>query len=107
MRIFAPLDLKHPLVTNGDNCALCHRRFWQGQRTTLLAPDVPGRAQAVRAVPVHATCALQDVIVHRADGSEIVIERIKDGDGSPYPVVGRDLESGRPGQWKLEEVGLA
>ena len=61
----------------------------------MLVPvrEPTGKIENVPAVPIHANCALCG-----ADSDKGKIERIKDGDGSPYPVITEQ------GQFKIEEV---
>lgn len=102
-RVYAPLEVDHPLVKDQEVCWICGRSFQKWERPCLVACDPPpenGYA-TVEARPAHATCAYRGEVVRLQDGSTVVIDRIRDGDGSPYPVVTTD---GR--QWTLEEVGL-
>jgi hypothetical protein len=98
-RVYAPLKADHPLVVDGDTCPICHLPFHAGERTTLLVAQLPdaGHASTIAAAPAHATCAFRGYRHH----SGRIIRRIKDGDGSPYPVV---LEHGSDAT--LAEVGL-
>src|SRR5216684_3515407 len=112
MRVYPPLKFDHPLIGLMGGCALCHEGFSEGQRTVLAPVRTPLEGfESVPAVPVHATCALKGMRVspilrditsptYDSTGSG-VIERITDGNGSPFPV---RLEDGR--QYKFEEVGL-
>ena len=96
MRIFRPLRADHPMVTDHMRCADCHQPFHAGQRTTLIAMPQSSDSMTVRALPVHATCAFS--------GRETpvgIIERIKDGDASPFPVVTDK------GQYHFREAGLS
>lgn len=99
MRVFSPLKEDHPLVQDQSCCWICRRVFSEGERVVLLATQTSEESGSltVRAEPVHATCALR--------GKEVkgygIISRIKDGDGSPFPV---ELTNGR--QFRLEELGL-
>lgn len=97
MRVFKALEEGHPLI-NGALCWICGEDFKTGERIMLLQYETVEMAesQTVQTRPAHATCRLR--------GSQTVagiIDRIKDGDGSPFPVVTTDGK-----QWKLEEVGL-
>lgn len=97
MRIYAPLKQGHPLIGLLGGCALCHEGFAEGQRTTLAPARMPlMRTEKVPAIPLHATCALEGM--HVLGGT---IARIKDGDGSPFPVL---LVTGE--QKTFAEVGL-
>ena len=95
IRVFDPLEPNHPLVTDAKVCAICDEPFLAGQRVVLAPVRYPAYPEKVAAVPVHATCGLKG---HRTQVG--ILERIKDGDGSPYPVV-----TDR-GQFTLEEAGL-
>ena len=97
MRVFEPLKANHPLVTDKTTCPVCHKTFREGQRTMLVPVREPSdHAEIVQALPVHATCSL---FGHVSMVGTIV--RIKDGDGSPFPVETTDHR-----QWKLSEAGL-
>jgi len=98
MRVFRPLKADHPLVMDGDRCALCKRGFEAGERVTLAPARTPlAGFETVPAVPLHATCALEGMQTPAGE-----IERIKDGDGSPYPVLTTDGT-----QHTLAEAGLS
>lgn len=95
-RIFNPLKADHPLVKDGDSCPLCKRPFFEGERTVLAAARTPLEGfENVPAVPLHARCALEGM--KTAKGT---IKHVKDGDGSPYPIVTEQ------GQFKAEELDL-
>ena len=96
-RIFKPLGSDHPLVEDQSwRCPFCKRWFYTGQRVTLISIDASSTLEAnVPAVPAHATCAFRGAKIPHGK-----IERIKDGDGSPYAVV-----TDR-GQFTIEECGL-
>ena len=94
-RIYRPLAADHPLVTDGTICPVCKRGFDAGERTTLLCAAAE-RPSTVQAVPVHATCAVRGVRTRVGE-----IARIKDGDGSPFPVLTTDGK-----QWHFAEAGL-
>ena len=96
MRVFRPLKPDHPLVVDGDTCPVCKARFAPGARIVLtpVRPAVDG-VETVQALPLHATCALAG-----AETALGVIERIKDGDGSPYPVIMVDGKR----EYRIEEV---
>lgn len=100
MRIYPALAADHPSV--GDNCWICVRPICAGQRTTLKACETPDEvgSLSVEAKLCHATCVVRGLEVATPKGRRI-IERIKDGDASPYPVETTDGQ-----QWTLEEVGL-
>lgn len=99
--IFAPLHRDHPLVRDRERCWRCGRLFAEGDRCGLLpleaAYEVSGHGR-VEAKPVCATCMLQGREIGTPAGRRIV-ERVKDGDGSPYPIVTADGQ-----QWADDEV---
>lgn len=97
MRVFNPLKPEHPLIVDDQKCSLCRQPFVSGQRIMLIPARIP--TQGVENVPcavAHASCCLHGM--HTPVG---VIDRIKDGDASPFPVLTTDGK-----QWKLEEAGL-
>lgn len=98
-RIFAPLQADHPAVRDGKTCALCSRAFAAGERVTLISVT-PRIVSTVQAAIVHASCAFRGVYVDY-QGKRSEIDRIKDGDASPYPVI---LCDGR--QLTIAEAGL-
>jgi len=93
-----PLKDDHPLVCDPlQRCASCHLTFAAGQRVLLIPiPEPPPGGHCIEALPAHATCVLKG-----RETPKGVIARIKDGDGSPYPV---ELEGGE--QATLEECRL-
>lgn len=95
-RIFAPLKETHPLVTDpAQSCGICHKPFYAAQRVMLLSAQAE-MASTVEAAVVHASCALRGVKTRCG-----TICRIKDGDGSPFPV---EMEDG--GQRTFAECGI-
>ena len=102
-RIYAPLEEDHPLVTGQHRCWICERGFSQGERTTLIHTETPEQSGSltVEAKPAHATCAYKGSKHMNPGGQIVIIERIKDGNGSPFQVVTCDAR-----QWKFEEIGL-
>ena len=96
MRVFEPLKKDHPMVTGRDLCGMCHEKFREGQRVTLVAIPQTQKGYTAQALPVHANCAYRGKDTPRGK-----ISRIKDGDGSPYPV---ELENNT--QATLEECGI-
>jgi len=92
-RIYAPLMWDHPLI--GKICGICDKKFFPSERITLLCVDCD-EVSTVQGCPVHASCAYKGVKTPKG-----IIERIKDGDGSPFPVI---MEEGE--QYKFEEIGL-
>lgn len=96
MRVFAPLKDDHPLVSDAVKCPLCWKPFQAGERVVLAAARDPQQGvENVPAIPCHATCALKGAKTRVG-----TILRIKDGNGSPYPVITDDGK-----QWKLTEAG--
>lgn len=95
-RVFNPLKEDHPLVTSDDVCPACRKRFYAGQRTSLIAVRSSWQPETVQAVPIHATCSLKGM-----ETPVGVIDKIKDGDGSPFPVLTTDGK-----QWKFAEAGI-
>lgn len=109
-RVYPPLKEDHPLVLENlacpEICPICKCRFFAGQRTTLLAPE-SREPSTVPVVVCHASCALKGVkftLTNSENGSKSIftISRIKDGDGSPFPV-----ETDQGMQFTLEEAGLS
>ena len=97
--IFAPLHGDHPCITNKDTCWLCGSPFHAGQRTALVPMEADsGPARNVQAKIVHADCRWRGREIGTPDGLRVV-ERIKEGDGSPFPVLTTDGK-----QWKDEEI---
>lgn len=94
----------HPLGNGEYLCPRCHLSFWAGQwawKHPLEAPDpFEWRYE-------HATCALKGrrirVTVGTLAGEEATIERIVDGDASPYPVRAIGAH-GIPLQFKFTEI---
>src|SRR3990167_6461150 len=96
--VYPPLKPSHPLVKDQERCWICEQLFTAGQRVALMALKAPtGQAQTIEAKPVHATCFLRGREVSTPEGPRIV-ERVKDGDASPFPLVTTDLQ-----QWRDEE----
>lgn len=86
VRIFAPLQATHPLIADADVCPLCKRGFAAGERVTLAPARTPQvGVETVPGIPLHATCAFRGMATPVG-----TIDRLKDGDGSPYPVVTED-----------------
>lgn len=94
-RIYKPLKADHPMVLYKEICPLCKQTFREGQRTTLLSVAATN-ASTVQAVPVHADCAFRGVKTRVGE-----VSRIKDGDGSPFPVLTTDNK-----QWSFSEAGI-
>ena len=102
--IYAPLKDDDSDITMlrdlGDRCWKCDHVLGPGTRTALCPIETPDQSGSltVRAKLVCATCHLKGVEVKTPAGIRIV-ERIKDGDASPYPVYTTDGQ-----QWKDDEV---
>lgn len=95
-RVFPPLKADHPLVKDGEPCPLCHKPFLAGQRVMLTPARTPQRGvETVQCFCGHATCCLRGAKTPVGE-----IDRIKDGDGSPFPVITTDGK-----QWRLREAG--
>ena len=96
--VFAPLKEGHPSV--GTTCWKCGRVLAAGVRVAINPVQTPDEAgsQTVEAKAVCATCHLKGKPVKTPAGNRIV-ERIKDGDGSPYPVLTTDGN-----QWRDNEI---
>jgi hypothetical protein len=96
MRVFLPIGVEDFLLKK--TCWICGRNFKELERPVLLAKQTSEEAGSltVEAAPCHATCALRGRETARG-----IIDFIKDGDGSPFPVV---MTNGR--QYRLSEVGL-
>lgn len=98
--VFAPLKPGHPSV--GTKCWKCKTELGPGVRVALCPIETTDQTGSltVEAMPVCATCHLKGVEIHTPTGTRIV-ERIKEGDGSPYPVETTDGK-----QWGDNEVGV-
>ena len=96
--VFSPLISDHPSI--GTRCWKCNTIFGQGSRLGLIPSQTRDEtgSYTVKAEPVCATCYLGGEEVLTPIGNRIV-ERIKDGDGSPFPVITKDGN-----QWKDSEV---
>ena len=70
--------------------------FHEGQRTTLAAIELSSEDLTKVAMLLHATCAVKGRKTRVG-----IIDRIKDGNGSPFPVL---TEDGK--QWHFREAGL-
>lgn len=99
--VFSPLSGDHPIVAGCDRCWKCGQAFAAGMRVALAPIETSEQAGplTVEARPVCATCHLKGQEIATPAGRRIV-EHIKDGDGSPFPVLTTD---GR--QWPETEVG--
>lgn len=99
--VFAPLKADHPFVVDGEKCWKCERPLAASVRPALnpiQTPDETG-SLTVEAKPVCATCHLRGTEIQTPAGRRIV-ERVKDGDASPHPVITTDGK-----EWRDEEVG--
>lgn len=96
--VFRPLKDDHPLI--GDHCWKCGTVFAVGVRVALNPIETPDESgdRTVEAKPVCATCHLRGKEVMTPGGHRIV-ERIKDGNASPFPVCTTDGK-----QWQADEV---
>ena len=96
-RVLPPFKAEHPTVRNGRQCGVCAEPFQAGQRTVLVPVRIPREGpETMPACLCHATCVLRGANTRVGE-----IDRIKDGDGSPFPVLTTD---GR--QWTLSECDL-
>lgn len=96
--VFKPLRESHPLVKFEKVCPLCDETFRIGQRVMLIPARQP--LHGVETVPsavAHATCCLRGMKTIVGE-----IDRIKDGDASPYPVITTDGK-----QHTLQEAELS
>lgn len=98
--VYPPLDAEHWAVTGKVACWLYGKKFCTGQRTALVPTQTPDEtgSYTVQAKIVHASCFMRGKRIMTPEGARIV-ERIKDGDASPYPVITTDGK-----QWKDDEV---
>lgn len=96
--VFHPLQKDHPLA--GTPCWKCKYILGIGTRTALKPYETSEQigSRTIEAKPICATCHLKGENIYTPVGMRIV-DYVKCGDGSPYPVVTTD---GR--QWKDEEV---
>lgn len=96
--VFAPLKDGHPVI--GESCWKCETTLGPGTRVALNPIETADQTGnlTVEAKPTCATCHLKGETISTPDGLRIV-ERIKDGDGSPYPVLTTDGK-----QWRSDEV---
>lgn len=93
MRICPPLKSGHPCI--GEPCHICQKPFQTDERIVLIPVREPlVGPETVQALAAHARCALKG-----AKTLVGMIENVKDGDGSPYPIVTDK------GQFKVTEAG--
>jgi hypothetical protein len=106
--VFFPLKEDHPLVIDQDKCAKCGITFAPGMRTALMPIQTPEESGSftVETKPICATCHMRGVRVfvetHAGDHRQArhrIVDRIKDGDGSPFPVITMD-----GCEWKESEI---
>lgn len=98
--ILPPIKADHPLAEHPRKCWVCNRVVGQGVRIALVpfhTPEETG-SYTVDARIVCGTCHLRGKTVNTPVGLRVV-DKVKDGDGSPYPVVTTDNQ-----QWKDEEI---
>ena len=89
--VFAPLKADHPIAATGDRCWVCGMLIGEGSRIGLKpfrTSDETG-SLTVEAKPVCGTCLLRGVQITTPKGQRIV-DYVKSGDGSPFPVVTTD-----------------
>lgn len=94
--VSGPLKADHPIVLNHVKCWRCSVRLVVGTRMVIA-----GWESSEDDRPICATCHLRDRVISTPRGDRVV-DRIKDGDGSPYPVLTTDGE-----QWRADEVGVS
>jgi hypothetical protein len=96
--VFAPLREDNP--SRGRPCWKCGNILGAGSRVALIPIETPAETGSltVRAEVICATCHLKGQEVKTPEGNRIVL-RIKDGDGSPFPVETTDGK-----QWRDNEV---
>lgn len=96
--VFSPLKPDHPSV--GGKCWKCKTSFGPGTRVAINPVETPDESGSltVKGELVCGTCHLKGKEVTTPSGRRIV-ERIKDGDASPYPVETTDGQ-----QWRDTEV---
>lgn len=96
--VFNPLPSDHSLV--GDRCWICDKGIEAGMRVALRAIESAEEAGSlsVEARVICATCHLRGGEIQTPKGRRIV-DYVKDGDGSPFPVVTTDGS-----QWRADEV---
>lgn len=98
--VFNPLAHDHPMACDGSVCWKCGENFGAGSRVALNPVETADEtgSRTVRAEAVCATCRLRGEEVSTPEGRRIV-ERVKDGDGSPFPIITTDGK-----QWADDEV---
>ena len=98
--VFNPLRPEHPLVVDRGSCWKCGTTFAAGMRVALNAIETSDQtgSRTVEAKAVCATCHLRGKEVQTHLGRRIV-DRVKDGDASPYPVITTDGH-----EWRDDEV---
>jgi hypothetical protein len=99
--VFSPLFADHPIIKDGLPCWVCNYALLVGDRVALMpteTPDQNGGDLSVEARPVHATCFFRGREIMTPKGRRIV-EYIKSGDGSFFPV-----ETTGGEEWRDEDV---
>ena len=98
--VFSPLEENHPGV--GETCWICERQLGVGTRVALKPFETSDQtgSSAVEAKLICATCLLKGEEI-MTEGGRRIVERIKDGDASPFPVETTDGL-----QWSEEEVSV-
>ncbi len=99
--VFPPLEESHPGI--GMGCWICEKRIGVGTRVALKPFETMDQSGSlpVEAKLVCATCLLKGEEI-MTEGGRRIVERIKDGDASPFPVETTDGL-----QWSEEEVSAA
>ena len=97
LTVFSPLKADHPVI--GKPCWICNKPLLTEQRPMLKPSQTTEESGilTIEAKLVHATCGLRGLEIKGAG----IIERIKDGDGSPFEVIMTNSK-----QFKLSELGL-
>lgn len=96
--VFEPLKEGHPGI--GMKCWICDTELAAGTRVALKPCETPDQTGSltVESKLVCGTCYLKGETIMTEGGMRIV-ERVKDGNGSPYPVITTDGL-----QWSEDEV---
>jgi hypothetical protein len=98
--VFKPLQEGHPAI--GTKCWICNQQIARGTRTALKPYETKDQTGSftVEAKLICATCHLRGETV-TTDGGERIVDRIKDGDGSPFPVITTDGH-----EWGDDEITM-
>lgn len=96
--IMGPLEAEHPAV--GEPCWKCGKKMAPGMRVGLAPIETTTQTGSltVECKLVCATCHLRGVEI-MTEGGPRIVERVKDGDASPFPVLTTDGL-----QWAEREV---